>query len=110
MTVEAEFINNLAVPFSGGTFGGFIIGYAIKKVIKLVIIVSGSILGLMMYLQAQGFLSLHWDKISGALETGATSVSNSVITGEAGNQILSTFGIPMGSGIAVGFIFGFSRG
>lgn len=109
MTVEAELINTLAVPFGGGAIGGYLAGFFLKKILKILMFVAGGLLAVLMYLQAQEFLTLNWNKISGAVDSSIGTLTNSVITGEASNQVISSLGIPLGSGVMVGFILGFSK-
>ena len=41
---------NLAVTVGGGFFGGILIGYALKKIIKIVAIIAGFFLAALAYL------------------------------------------------------------
>jgi uncharacterized membrane protein (Fun14 family) len=48
---------NLAVTLGGGFLGGILIGYALKKVIKVVAIIAGFFLAALAYLQYQQIAS-----------------------------------------------------
>lgn len=42
---------NMAVTIGGGFFGGILIGYALKKIIKIVAIIAGFFIAALTYLQ-----------------------------------------------------------
>jgi uncharacterized membrane protein (Fun14 family) len=52
-----------ATSLGGGFFGGIVIGYALKKVAKVIAIVVGLFLAGLTYLQYQGIVSLNWNKL-----------------------------------------------
>jgi uncharacterized membrane protein (Fun14 family) len=54
---------NLAVTIGGGFFGGILIGYALKKIIKVVAIIAGFSLAALAYLQYQQIANINWDKL-----------------------------------------------
>jgi uncharacterized membrane protein (Fun14 family) len=54
---------NLAVTLGGGFFGGILIGYALKKIIKIVAIIAGFFLAALAYLQYQHIANINWDRL-----------------------------------------------
>jgi uncharacterized membrane protein (Fun14 family) len=54
---------NLAVTIGGGFFVVAIIGYALKKVLKILAIVVGMFFVGLVYLQYQQIVSVNWDKV-----------------------------------------------
>ena len=54
----------------GGFFVSFLIGYFIKKIIKILMFVFGGILALLMYLQSQGIINVevNVDKLQSSAE------------------------------------------
>ena len=54
---------NLAVTLGGGFFGGILIGYALKKFIKVVAIIVGFFLATLTYLQYQQIANINWDRL-----------------------------------------------
>jgi uncharacterized membrane protein (Fun14 family) len=46
-----------------GGIVGFLVGLAIKYVIKILAIVAGLFFAALMYLQSQGILNINWDKL-----------------------------------------------
>jgi uncharacterized membrane protein (Fun14 family) len=69
MSVDLAFIGT-SVGFGG--IAGFLIGYAIKKAIKIMMIIVGLFFAALGYLNYQGIVTINWDKL-GATATGATS-------------------------------------
>ncbi|MGC2685325.1 MAG: FUN14 domain-containing protein, partial [Candidatus Nitrosopolaris sp.] len=61
-----------ATSLGGGFFGGIVIGYALKKVAKVVAIVFGLFLAGLAYLQYQGIASMNWNKLQN-LSQGAAN-------------------------------------
>ena len=63
---------NLAMTLGGGFFGGILIRYVLKKVIKILSIVVGLFLAGLTYLQSQELAKINWDKLQ-SLSQGAIS-------------------------------------
>jgi uncharacterized membrane protein (Fun14 family) len=101
---------------SSGGVAGFLIGYAVKKGIKIIISIAGLLLAGLAYLNYKGLVTVDWEKI--------VSVSNKAITeisvASAGyassvmdNQVVPTmmnFGVPLTGSFAAGFILGCLKG
>lgn len=97
-----------------GGIAGFLIGYAIKKVMKIMLVIIGLFFAALAYLSSQGIISINWDKFA-ATSTGAlTGVQNA--TGaipSAADQTfsaLANIGIPLTGSFAAAFVFGFMKG
>jgi uncharacterized membrane protein (Fun14 family) len=110
-------LGGLATSVGIGGFLGFLMGYAIKKILKIIIIVAGLLVGILYYLQYNGLITLDWSKLEAAIGSAMTNVSGldlstSFLPGIS-DQImnaLSNSGIPLTGGFAAGFAFGFSKG
>jgi uncharacterized membrane protein (Fun14 family) len=115
-----------ATTIGGGFFVGVIIGYALKKVIKLVAVVVGLFLAGLAYLQYHQIANINWNKFQqiseGALTTfanltmqipGITS-SGSTVDGHAAatasSLAMTSFGIPLTGSMSAGFTIGFIKG
>lgn len=110
-------VGGLATSVGIGGFLGFLMGYAIKKVLKIIIIVAGLLIGTLYYLQYNGLVALDWAKVQetvGSLMSNFNSLNfNAPFIPGLGDQIfnaLSHSGIPLTGGFAAGFAFGFSKG
>ena len=109
---------NLAVTVGGGFFGGILIGYALKKIIKIVAIIAGFFLAALVYLQYQQIASLNWGKLQMISEGALTTLANATqqIPGFDGysnaptDLIMTNLGIPLTGSLAIGFTIGFMRG
>ena len=92
-------------------------GYAIKKILKIIIVVAGLLVGIMYYLQYNGLVALNWAKVEATLGNAMTNFNgfslNTPFFPGISDQILdaiSNSGIPLTGGFAAGFAFGFSKG
>jgi len=54
----------------GGFFFGMVLGYFVKKIVKILMFVAGGIVGLLLYLQQQQIISVNMEK----LETSSTAI------------------------------------
>lgn len=100
-----------------GGFLGFLMGYAIKKILKIIIVVAGLLVGIMYYLQYNGLVALNWAKVEATLGNAMTNFNgfslNTPFFPGISDQILdaiSNSGIPLTGGFAAGFAFGLSKG
>lgn len=110
-------IGGLATSIGIGGFLGFLMGYAIKKILKIIIVVAGLLVGIMYYLQYNGLLALDWAKVEATLGNAMANLNgfslNTPFLPGISDQILdaiSNSGIPLTGGFAAGFAFGFSKG
>jgi uncharacterized membrane protein (Fun14 family) len=110
-------IGGLATSIGIGGFLGFLTGYAIKKIIKIIIVVAGLLVGIMYYLQYNGLIALNWAKFEATLGNAMTNFNgfnlNTPFIPGISDQILdaiSNSGIPLTGGFAAGFAFGLSKG
>ena len=89
---------------TGAVIGG-IIGFAAKKVAKLIAVIIGIELALFKFLESQGILEVNWDRLGASfLDAGEAA------QGTPPNwmmSILSTLSI--GAGFTGGFLLGFKR-
>ena len=109
----------------GGFFVGVLIGYALKKVIKLVAVIVGLFLAGLAYLQTQQIANINWNKLQTVSEGAITTLSNVLIqipgissgsggdghaTATASSLAMTNFGIPLTGGVSAGFTIGFIKG
>ena len=65
-----------AASLGGGFFVGVLIGYAVKKVIKIVAIIFGLFLAGLAYLQTQQIANINWNKLQTVSESTIITLSN----------------------------------
>jgi len=96
-------ISTLSIyQMSVGVIGGFLLGYTIKKVVKILIIVLGFCTVAASYLGFSGILNVNFEKLAEA--------TSGLITQASG--FLSTFmgGLPFASTFLAGFGIGIMKG
>jgi uncharacterized membrane protein (Fun14 family) len=104
----------LASASSGG-IAGFLIGYAVKKGIKIIMTIAGMFLAGLAYLNYQGLISVDWDQVVSMSNNAVAEFSNST-TGYMSvvdSQVVPTmmnFGVPLTGSFAAGFVFGVMKG
>jgi uncharacterized membrane protein (Fun14 family) len=109
--LTAESLVSASAAIGGGFFGGLLLGYALKKVVKLIAVVIGLFIAGLAYLQYQQIAYFDWDKIERMITTTFGNVTSQI----SGNQDISSFalsnlGIPLTSGMSAGFAVGFMKG
>ena len=100
--MNAESLIPTITSVGGGFFIGIILGYFLKKIIKILMFVAGGIVGLLLYLQQQQIISVNMEK----LETSSTAILTSLAsTFDKMTQVgdFTSIGIPLTASIAVGF-------
>jgi uncharacterized membrane protein (Fun14 family) len=106
-----------------GFFIGVVIGYALKKVIKLVSIIVGLFLATLAYLQYHQIANINWNKLQAVLsEDVITALSNlcmqipgiSSSSGydhtAAASVAMTNLGIPLTGSMSARFTLGFIKG
>jgi uncharacterized membrane protein (Fun14 family) len=114
MVVNTDTLSSMSTTIGGGFFGGLLIGYALKKVIKMLAVVVGLFLAGVVFLQYQQIATINWHKVEGAItKLAATAATTSTINDNNNVAIvaaMSNFGIPLTSSMSVGFTIGFMKG
>jgi uncharacterized membrane protein (Fun14 family) len=111
-----------------GGIAGFLIGFALKKIMKILAIIAGVFFAAVMYLQSQGILNIHWDKLQTVSEPIISILTNNITstTGGIGLQtiqpinssslsilpaaITTNMGLPLTGSAAMGFAIGIMKG
>ena len=121
--VNIESVGPAAATMGGGFFLGVLIGYALKKVIKLVAVIFGLFLAGLAYLQYHQIANINWNKLQtiseGAITTisnltmqipGFSSIDSSHSAATASSLAMTSFGIPLTGSMSAGFTIGFIKG
>lgn len=106
MALEIE-PSSLGLEFGTGAVIGGIMGFAAKKVAKIIAVLVGLELALFKFLESRGILTVDWEKLSGGL-VGATEAATSGQPPSWVSTALSTLSV--GAGFTGGFFLGFKRG
>jgi uncharacterized membrane protein (Fun14 family) len=111
-----------AATMGDGFFVGILIGYALKKVIKLLAIILGLFLAGLAYLQYHQIANINWNKLQvseGALMTvanltmhipGISAGDGHAAAATASSLAMTSFGIPLTGSMSAGFTIGFIKG
>jgi uncharacterized membrane protein (Fun14 family) len=116
-------ISSYATTIVGGFFAGVLIGYALKKVIKLAAVIVGLFLAGLTYLQYHQIANINWNKLQAVSEDAITTLSNltmhipyiggtSIDSSHtaASSLAMTSFGIPLTGSMSAGFTIGFMKG
>jgi uncharacterized membrane protein (Fun14 family) len=94
-----------SVGFSGLT--GFLVGIAIKQVMKILAVGAGIFFAALMYLESQNIVSINWDKLQIASQNTVSTLTNAA--GQFPLTSSANFALPMTGTAALGFAIGFLR-
>jgi uncharacterized membrane protein (Fun14 family) len=98
-------ISPLVYQLGIGGVGGFILGFVIKKISKLIILLIGLFLIALVYLGAKGVINISYDALWKALE-GTLGFA-----GQAASWLVGLVSIlPFAGSFAVGFLLGLKLG
>ncbi len=111
-----------AATVGGGFFVGILIGYALKKVIKLLAVIVGLFLAALAYLQYHQIANINWNKLQTVSEDAITTLSNAIIhipgisgadgygAATSSSLAITSFGIPLTGSMSAGFTIGCMKG
>jgi uncharacterized membrane protein (Fun14 family) len=87
-----------------------ILGYTIKKIVRVAAIIFGLFIAGLAFLQYQQIASINWYKIEGFM-MGLTSAAVSTLNENSITSVMTlNFGVPLTSSMASGFTVGFLKG
>ena len=72
-----QFISDV-MSIGGGFLIGVLIGYFLRKILKLVLFALGGILSLLVYLQYQGLMTMNMDKVQNIADKIIATLPNSI--------------------------------
>jgi uncharacterized membrane protein (Fun14 family) len=117
--VDIDFLS-IGASIGAGGVGGFLIGYFVKKMIKVVLFIAGAFVAALAFMEYRGIIEVNWDILENQMETtvanlpnGTSAVVNGTALGGFGDQLattLSNVGIPLTGSFAAGFTLGFVKG
>jgi uncharacterized membrane protein (Fun14 family) len=109
--MSADAYTSISATIGGGFLGGLLLGYALKKVVKLIAVVLGLFIAGLAYLQYQHIAYFDWDKIERVVTTTFRNVTSQISSNQdISSFALANFGIPLTSGMFAGFAIGFMKG
>jgi uncharacterized membrane protein (Fun14 family) len=101
------------IPFAGSGLLGYAMGFALKKVLKWMLIIIGFLAGMffvgVQLLHKYGYVgAVNWDKLGNDTSTQVQHWVGSVDLSNA-PSVFNTLGIPVTSGLGIGLVAGFVR-
>lgn len=93
----------LGLEFGGGAVIGGVMGFAAKKIAKLIAVIIGLQLVVFRYLESQGILIVDWSALSAGLVSTTERADPTWL-----ESLIST--LSLGAGFTAGFMIGFRRG
>jgi uncharacterized membrane protein (Fun14 family) len=120
--MSIENISSVGAAIGGGFFAGVLIGYALKKVVRIVAVVVGLFFAGLAYLQYQQILNINWPKLQATsqnvvtmFDNAITQISDHLSKVASGNNhttamTISNLDVPLTGSMAMGFAIGFMKG
>ena len=111
--MSSELLLSNIIPFAGSGLVGYAIGFVLKKILKLMLIIVGFLAGMffvgVQLLRRYGYVSsVNWDKLGNDTSTQIQHLAANVdLTNVHG--LFHTLGIPVSGGLGLGLLAGFVR-
>jgi uncharacterized membrane protein (Fun14 family) len=119
-----------------GGIAGFLVGFALKRIMKILAVIAGVFFAALLYLESQHIVNINWDKLqtvsNSILSTITTTTNATSTTGGGGMGAIQAFlgnnstgaanailpitstmanlGIPLTGSTAIGFTLGIVKG
>jgi uncharacterized membrane protein (Fun14 family) len=101
----SEVISPIVFQLGVGGIGGFVVGYALKKLSKLIIVLIGLFVLALIYLGTQGILNINYGALWNALSSLVGSASSTF------NWLVGVISLlPFAGSFIVGFLLGLKLG
>jgi uncharacterized membrane protein (Fun14 family) len=110
--MSSETLLSSIIPFAGSGLFGYAMGFALKKILKWMLIIVGFLAGIffvgIQLLEKYGYMSVNWDKLGNDTSTQIQHLAANVDVTNM-HSLFHTLGIPVSGGLALGFLAGFVR-
>jgi len=116
--VNVDNLSSIGATIGGGFFAGVLIGYTLKKVVKVLAVVVGLFIAGLAYLQYQQIVSINWNKFQLVIQSAVSTLAYTTaqIPGFSNASThptalaISDLGIPLTGSMSFGFAIGFMKG
>jgi uncharacterized membrane protein (Fun14 family) len=111
--MSSETLLSSVIPFAGSGLFGYAMGFALKKVLKWILIIVGFLAGIffvgVQLLEKYGYVSgVNWDKLGNDTSTQIQHWASNVDVTNV-HSLFHTLGIPVSGGLGLGLLMGFLR-
>ena len=111
--MSSEPLLSSIIPFAGSGLLGYAMGFALKKILKWMLIIVGFLAGMffvgVQLLQRYGYMStVNWDKLGNDTSTQIQHFFANINVTNV-HSLFHTLGIPISSGLGLGLLAGFVR-
>ena len=96
--IDISTLFELAGKTGIGVVIGYALGYAIKKLSKLLLFIAGCIVGVTLWAQSMGFVEVNWDRVAAYLNQTLASMLYSMHSIES-TVPLAGFALGLGLGL-----------
>lgn len=100
-------IVSVLISFGLATLGGFIAGYALRKIVKIALIIVGAFIFGIIVLQGAGWVNADYDKMTNDTIKLVSDVSTNIVPQL--NAFTNNFSIIILGGLSIGGIIGFVK-
>lgn len=101
----------VATGFLGAGAIGAVIGYAVKKIAKIVAVLAGLELAFLAYLEQIGIITVDWSAFASTLGSGTLGLVVDGASASGSSPLLGLLGtLPVGTGFAGGLYLGLRKG
>ena len=128
--IDTNSLIPLAATVGFGGIVGFLVGFALKQIIKILAVIAGLFFAAILYFQTQSIININWNRLQTLTNSTLSSLSNSITTVTTGNGVnnsssspsilshlnlplignLDNLGLPLTGSAAAGFVIGFMKG
>lgn len=111
LQMELPGMQQIGLEVGGGAVIGGVIGFAAKKVAKIIAILVGIELALFKFLETRGILDVNWDAVTGAAGNASEAAGTAGSSAQPPGWIMSLLSaLPVSAGFTGGFLVGFKKG
>lgn len=111
LCLSTDLLTPISATIGGGFFGGLLLGYAIKKVVKIIAVIAGLFIAGLAYLQYHQIASFDWNRIEVLAITAVGNITSQISNSQGEEAfVMSNLGIPLTGSMSAGFAVGFMKG
>jgi uncharacterized membrane protein (Fun14 family) len=86
-TVNIDVITSVSATIGGGFFEGLLLGYALKKIVKIVAVVVGLFIAGLAYLQYHQIALFDWNRIERLLTSTLGNITSQISNSQKSNRL-----------------------